>query len=313
MSPTSLKLENIFAETVIPAELKDALVYSTSGNAAERTMVITVASQKLIPYDIIENFKNYIKSKFSLNSFLLKVKYVDTTLEELGVDAYYRNLVFYVNEVINGVRHLFLDSTASYEDGVLTVSCRYGVDLLNKMDCADTIKRLILAQVGETVEVVFADNSDAEEFDKAIEETLSHLPEIKAAPVAEEKPEEKPEETDVIYGRKITEDPIAISDITADAKTVVISGKVIFMDSREVKNVKTMVKFYLDDGSDAFTCKTFIPNKKFKEVKGELKAGKSFVKVKGRFQYDSFDRENIIMVNDISKGKKNKGRMDNAS
>ena len=313
MSPTSLKLENIFAETVIPAELKDALVYSTSGNAAERTMVITVASQKLIPYDIIENFKNYIKSKFSLSSFLLKVKYVDTTLEELGVDAYYRNLVFYVNEVINGVRHLFLDSNASYEDGVLTVSCRYGVDLLNKMDCADTIKRLILAQVGETVEVVFADNSDAEEFDKAIEETLSHLPEIKAAPVAEEKPEEKPEETDVIYGRKITEDPIAISDITADAKTVVISGKVIFMDSREVKNEKTMVKFYLDDGSDAFTCKTFIPNKKFKEVKGELKAGKSFVKVKGRFQYDSFDRENIIMVNDISKGKKNKGRMDNAS
>ena len=83
MSPTSLKLENIFAETVIPAELKDALVYSTSGNAAERTMVITVASQKLIPYDIIENFKNYIKSKFSLNSFLLMVKYVDTTLEEL--------------------------------------------------------------------------------------------------------------------------------------------------------------------------------------------------------------------------------------
>ena len=206
MSPTSLKLENIFADTVIPQELKDALVYSTSGNASERTMVITVASQKLIPYDIIENFKDYIKNKFLLNSFLLKVKYVDTTLEELGVDGYYRNLVFYVNEVIKGIRHLFLDSSASYEDGVLTISCRYGVDLLYEMECVDTIKRLILAQVGETVDVVFVDDSDAEEFDKAIEETLSHLPEITAAPRAEEKPEEKPQETDVIYGNKITEE-----------------------------------------------------------------------------------------------------------
>ncbi len=313
MSPTTLKLENIFGDTVIPAELADALVYNTSGNASERTMVITVASDKLIAYDIIENFKEYIKNKFRLNSFLLKVKYINTNLEQLGVDAYYKNLVFYVNEVINGVRHLFLDSSASLEEGVLTVSCRYGVDLLNKMQCGDTIKRLIAAQIGESVEVVFVDDSDVEEYDKAIEETLSHLPVIEAAPEREEKVEEKPQDTDVIYGKKISEDAIAIADIPADAKTVVISGKVIFMDSREVKNEKTMVKFYLADDSDAFTCKAFIPNKKFKEIKGDLKAGKSFVKVKGRFQYDTFDKENIIMVNDIAKGKKSKGRMDNAT
>ncbi|MBQ7901533.1 MAG: PHP domain-containing protein, partial [Clostridia bacterium] len=313
MSPTTLKLENIFGDTVIPPELADALVYSTNGNASERTMVITVASDKLIAYDIIEDFKKYIKNKFKLNSFLLKVKYINTSLEQLGVEEYYKNLVFYVNEVINGVRHLFLDSSASLEDGVLTISCRYGVDLLNDMQCGDTIKRLVASQTGETVDVVFEDNSSREEYDQALEETLSNLPVIEAAPPKEEKKEEKPEDSDIIYGRKITEEPIGISDIPADAKTVVIAGKVIFMDSREVKNEKTMVKFYLADDNDAFTCKTFIPNKKFKEVKGELKAGKSYVKVKGRFQYDTFDKENIIMVNDIAKAKKAKGRMDNAA
>ena len=115
MSPTTLKLDKLFANAVIPEQLSDVTVYNTNANSNDRTMIVTVCSEKLIPYDVIEEFKSYIKEKYSLNLFLLKVKYINKTISELGVEDYYKNLVFYVNEVINGVRHLFLDSTARLE------------------------------------------------------------------------------------------------------------------------------------------------------------------------------------------------------
>ena len=311
MSPTNLRLSNIFSDAIIPEALTDSVIFDTKANAAERTMTITIASEVLIPYDIIEEFKKYIREKYNLVSFLLKVKYIDTDPETLGIEGYYKNLVFYINEVVPGVRHLFLDSAAELNEGVLTIHCKYGVGMLADMKCADTLKRLVYAQTGCNVEVEFIDESDMVEYEKALEETLSSLPEIEAVPEAPEP--EKKEETDVIYGKEIKDEVIPISEIPMDAKFVTLQGDIIFLDSREVKNEKTMVKFYLADESDAFTCKAFFPNKKFAEIKGDLKAGKSHVKIKGRFQYDSFDKENVIMVNDINKAKKKPGRMDNAS
>ena len=103
MSPTTLRLENIFSDAVIPEALAKAVVYDTKANANERKMIITIAYDELIPYDIIEEFKKYIKEKYSLSLFLLKVKYINTDLDTLGIDGYYKNLVFYVNEEL-GIR-----------------------------------------------------------------------------------------------------------------------------------------------------------------------------------------------------------------
>ncbi len=313
MSPTTLRLENIFSKAVIPPELSDAFVYSTNANSSERKLTVTLSANKLIPYKIIEDFKDYIKEKYRLNSFVLKVKYADTTLEDLGIGEYYKNLVFYVNEVIPGVRHLFLDSEASLDEDRLIVHCKYGTGILEEMNCAETVERLIMAQTGCRVNVFFEDESNHEEFDRVLEETLNALPEIEIVP---EKPpvEKAPEKEDssVILGKAIFEDAIPISNIEADAKTVVIEGKVIFLDYRELKSEKILMKFYIADDSDAFTCKAFLTKNMHQQVKGRIKAGKSYVKVKGRFQYDSFDKENIIMINDICEAKKKAGRMDNA-
>ena len=57
MSPTNLRLENIFSDAVIPEALSEAVLYDTKANTKERKMIITIASKKLIPYDVIEEFK----------------------------------------------------------------------------------------------------------------------------------------------------------------------------------------------------------------------------------------------------------------
>ena len=71
MSPTTLSLDNIFTGAHIPSELKDALVYSTEANASERKITVTVVSKSLIPYKVIEDFKDYVKEKFDVGVFNL--------------------------------------------------------------------------------------------------------------------------------------------------------------------------------------------------------------------------------------------------
>ena len=80
MSPTTIKLENVFTGASIPDELKSAVIYDTKASASDRKMTVTIASDSLINYGVIEKFKQYIKDKYSLNEFILKVKYIDANI-----------------------------------------------------------------------------------------------------------------------------------------------------------------------------------------------------------------------------------------
>jgi beta-glucosidase-like glycosyl hydrolase len=41
----------------VPDELKDTVIYQTNANSAERKMEVTVVSEELISYDVIEEYK----------------------------------------------------------------------------------------------------------------------------------------------------------------------------------------------------------------------------------------------------------------
>ena len=316
MSPTNIKLENVFTGASVPDELKNAVIYDTKASASDRKMTVTIASDSLINYGVIEKFKQYIKDKYSLNEFILKVKYIDVTLEDLGVSEYYGNLVFYVNEVVKGVRHLFLDSTADFDGKTLTIHCKYGTVMLKQLKCDAVIKKLVNLQTGINVEVEFCDDLTGEDIEKMHRETLSSLPVITAPPEKKDEPKKAEAaavdpDSSVILGRPIKEQPVSIADIAEDSRFVVTGGEIIKSDTRELKSGKILVTFDISDPTDAYVCKTFVAPEKFEEIKGEFKEGK-YVVVKGRMQYDTFAKENVLMINDISRGRAPKGRQDNA-
>ena len=316
MSPTNYKLENLIKGVSVPKELENTAVYQTNADSSSRKMTVTVVSEEIIPYDIIEDYKKAVCSKFSLNEFILRVKYENVFLDEIDIDLYYKNLVFYVNEIIGGVRHLFLDSFAEYDGGVLRIHCKYGVEMLGVLNCKETICRLVKAQLNEDIEVVFVDDSDEKEMQRLKEETLNSL---KIAPPpaplevfhkGEDIPAEEKKEN-VIYGKDISSDALCkIRDIAEDMKSVVTEGEIIKLDTRELKSEKTLLTFIIADNVSAYSCKAFLPKTKAKAILGEIKKG-MYVKVKGNVQYDNFSKENVLMVNSINKAKK-KSRMDNS-
>lgn len=311
MSPTMYKLDSIIKDVPVPAELADTVIYTTNAVSGERKMSVTVVSECLVPYDVIEEYKAAVRSHYKLNEFILRIKYENITIDEIDINLYYKNLVFYVNEIIHGVRHLFKDSTAEYADGVLTVHCMYGVDMLNSLSCAETLQKLIKSQLKADVRVVFEDDCDEEALEKRKAETLKNISVNAPAPIVEPKAEVSGD-SPAILGKDISGDtPIAISDITEDIGIVVTCGDIITLDSRELKSEKTLLSFIIADNKSAYTCKAFLPKNKAKAILSNIKKG-MFVKIKGRVQYDSFSKENTILVNDMVKAKKHM-RTDNST
>lgn len=98
---------------------------------------------------------------------------------------------------------------------------------------------------------------------------------------------------DVIYGRDFEEETIEIGKIDGPIGEVVIHGKILSVDTREIRNEKTIVIFSMTDFTDTIVLKIFVKNDDVKELLGEISSGK-FVKVKGVATIDKFDSELTI-------------------
>lgn len=103
----------------------------------------------------------------------------------------------------------------------------------------------------------------------------------------------KSDNPDVIYGRDFEEEAMPIEDIIGEIGEVVIRGKIINYDSREIKNEKTILIFDVTDFTDTMTIKMFARNEQVEELTKGIKMG-AFVKLKGVTMVDKFDNELTI-------------------
>jgi DNA polymerase-3 subunit alpha (Gram-positive type) len=97
----------------------------------------------------------------------------------------------------------------------------------------------------------------------------------------------------VIYGRDFEDEPIKIEEIWGEMGEVTIRGKVRTLETREIRNERTIVSFEITDFTDTIKVKLFVHNEQLAELTGELKVG-AFLKLKGVTVNDTFDRELTI-------------------
>ena len=100
----------------------------------------------------------------------------------------------------------------------------------------------------------------------------------------------KSDNPDVIYGRDFDEEPIEIEKIDAPIGEVVIRGKVLSFDKREIRNEKTILMFSITDFTDTIGLKLFANNEDVEQFSAGLKPG-NFIKVKGIANIDKFDND----------------------
>lgn len=97
----------------------------------------------------------------------------------------------------------------------------------------------------------------------------------------------------VIFGRDFEDESINIEEIWGEMGEVTIRGKVRALETREIRNERTIVSFEITDFTDTIKVKMFVHNEHLSELTADLKVG-AFLKLKGVTVNDTFDRELTI-------------------
>ncbi|SFP91903.1 DNA polymerase-3 subunit alpha [Lachnospiraceae bacterium XBB1006] len=95
---------------------------------------------------------------------------------------------------------------------------------------------------------------------------------------------------DVVYGRDFDTEAMEISEIEGEIGEVTIRGCILSVDSREIRNERTILMFNITDYTDTICFKMFAANEQVSEIMaGVCKGG--FFKVKGTVMTDRYDHE----------------------
>jgi len=116
------------------------------------------------------------------------------------------------------------------------------------------------------------------------------------------RPLKRSENPDVIFGRDFDGEDIPIENITDEIGEVIIRGKVLNYDEREITKIeKTILIFTITDLTDTIGVKIFVKTEQVGEIKGALQKG-NFLKIRGVAMMDKFDHElGISSVSGIRK------------
>lgn len=133
------------------------------------------------------------------------------------------------------------------------------------------------------------------------EETAARAQELltaSAKPVPENLSTGAGKKTDVLYGKRIKEEPRLLKEITEEETDVVIEGRVFRVESRDLKSGKTMLIFDLTDETDSITVKVF--SRKKQEQAADVKNG-DYLRVKGEVRDDSFAKELVLIAQHLQR------------
>lgn len=99
-----------------------------------------------------------------------------------------------------------------------------------------------------------------------------------------------PDDPDIIYGHTFEGETTAIQEIQDEVGEVIVHGKMLSYEERELKNEKFLVIFSITDFTDTISAKIFVKKDQIDRVREFLRKG-MFIKVKGMAVLDHYDKE----------------------
>ncbi|MBE5963730.1 MAG: PolC-type DNA polymerase III [Lachnospira sp.] len=341
------KFLEVFKALNLSKEMKDLLaevvVEKMVQSSAKNLLRIFIRSERLIhKKDIIKleelliakYFKMYDKVKI-IEKFQLSSQYTPKKLWDVYYDSLLVEMENY-NKVLYGIM-----STSRFEfveEYSMKMTVADNIIAIEKgQEIADILEKVFYQRCGFNVgvELVVGENIKTKVREKAqfaikreveaiaerneTKETVAVTKENKPAKSAEEgnqlfKPKKTAtQDADVIYGRRFEDELTPINQIITEIGEVTISGQIRAIDTRPIKNEKTIVIFSITDFTDTISVKLFARNEQLEELMQHLKKG-AFIKLKGIAAMDKFDHEvSISSVTGIMKASDNRVvRKDNA-
>ena len=293
------KIKDVFKDykeenNLINAEIDNVNLFKKS-----KKLEIFLKIKEEIKIGEISSFEDYLKERFKIE----KVSIIVENREKGAIPLFpqkikedWKDILEYLSKHFPLCKAILGTSSIELEDNKIIVSLKTkGSDFLHSYEIDKEIERLILNIYGEKHKVEFREDvneniiKEQEKYLENLEKTVCEdlMQEIRVkdeiAKEIEQKEKEFKEEisegtekTPLILGRsdKIKDQIMKISDLSTDYGRVALEGKVISVDSRELKNGKTLAMFNLYDGTSTITCKSFINEDIKDEVMRKTKKSK---------------------------------------
>ncbi len=289
------------------------VVADTTLNKATKTLTLDIRVNFIVPIEALKTIENDMVEKIDIvDQVIFNFSYYDVYMEkEHIVDYFVPHIFTYIDQNYSHLSRALNRNRFSHEGDVLKL---YAVGEFVVKSLNDRAKKDIEKQLnhffGINSEVVFEaceERYNVHEKGKS-NATHSYLPPQASAsgtnndkkPVQQPKPKVKLPKGDVVLGKRVTLSYTDIKDIKEELDEVAIRGEVFEKNVREIKNGKKIVNFLMTDLTDSISIKMFLKDEKFERVDEEINKG-TFIKVKGKAQYDTFDKSVVIMAKDIEK------------
>lgn len=115
----------------------------------------------------------------------------------------------------------------------------------------------------------------------------------------------------IIYGKSIKDKPESIGSLTVESGKVTIEGKLFGLEFRDLKkNGKKLGLLDITDYTGSITAKLFLESGKTESIKERLTLDRWY-KIRGKSQYDPYQREIVLSIDDINSAP-DRLRLDNA-
>ena len=318
-------VKDVFKDYKEPNNILDAKIENINLFKKSNKLEISLISEKKITIEEIDRFEEYLKTRFQIQKVILNIKIEkkgDCPVFSQEIKTNWKSIVKYVSKKYPLTKAILNSTDIRQEDNRLTVLLNTkNADFLHSYEIDKEIEKIINNVYGLKIKVEFQENITddtikkqseyLEELEKNACEDLIHeinmQNEISAQMEKQKKEAEEQQirdeeegKTPLILGRtdKIKDQIVKISDLTPDYGRVAIEGKVISVDSRELKNGKTLAMFNIYDGTSTITCKSFIDAEKASTVMERLKGAKR-LKIAGNAQFDNFAKELGVIANII--------------
>ena len=281
------KIKDVFKDykeenNIINAEVTNINLFKKS-----KKLELEINTQYPIKIDEISSFEEYLKNTFQIQKVFITIENSNKNLFKLEED--WQDIVKYISKSFPIAKVIFKESTLEIEENKITIVLRTkGLDFLcsNKID--KEIEHIVYNLYGIKTRVEYIENVTEEliqEQEKYLEDLeknacddLMSQINVQNEPVKKIEQEEQnnsDNKDSIILGRnKKTKEPIVkIVDLSVDYGKIIIEGKITNINTRELKNGKTLIAYDVYDGTSTITCKSFVEMEKINKVMRKIKRG----------------------------------------
>ena len=301
--------------------LEEAVVEKITSSQIKKRIRVYVKSCRLLTYDQIRHIEYQIENQLFENTgvcvdvidrYELSGQYTPERLMTIYFDSFEAELKDYSDleaNIFHKAKKEFSDPnrmTLTVEDNFITAARIEGI--------RDRLIRIFQDRFGFFVDIsiVYEEKQKSrqaeyaeETFQREVDTIVQNYEEAEAAikekqaKIEEQKPAKdfKKENTyikkklvdpDIFYGRPFEGDEMPIAEITDEIGEVVVRGKIIQVETREIRNEKTIIMFAVTDFTDTIMAKVFTKNEFLPDLLANLKKD-TFIRMKAMAVMDKFD------------------------